>query len=155
MLVEFEDDAKSESGSSMSEYGWETDSDDELGTPTRRRPEPKASQSANTTPSKRPSVPPPPRPPAPAGRPSTKPPRPPGPNLPGKQKDGRSLEEYMDMMDRELAQTEVGKSFVRESQPVPKPRKKRQVSLVCRQHCKQVYKTSLSFNPLFKLHVVY
>ena len=43
---------------------------------------------------------------------------------PGKIKRPPSLDKYMDIMDRELAQTDVGKSFEKQKKPTPKKQEK-------------------------------
>ncbi|CAH1795570.1 unnamed protein product [Owenia fusiformis] len=49
----------------------------------------------------------------------------PSPRKPPPKQNGQSMKGYMDAMDRELAQTNVWKSFERESKPVAPPRHKK------------------------------
>nr|KAG5686167.1 hypothetical protein BaRGS_004506 [Batillaria attramentaria] len=92
-MFDFKDDEGS--SSDMSEYDWEEDSDNDLGSPTK-------------PPSTRPAVP--------ARRPRAAPPKPPS------RRQDPEIKAIMQAMDRELARTDIGKSF--ETEPpraTPKP----------------------------------
>ncbi|KAK7456517.1 hypothetical protein BaRGS_00039373 [Batillaria attramentaria] len=91
-MFDFKDDEGS--SSDMSEYDWEEDSDDDLGSPTK-------------PPSTRPAVP--------ARRPRAAPPKPPS------RRQDPEIKAIMQAMDRELARTDIGKSFETEP-PRPTPR---------------------------------
>ncbi|KAH9492818.1 hypothetical protein Btru_024789 [Bulinus truncatus] len=122
------------SGSDMSEYDWSEGSDNELGSPTKMPSTPKKSNL------NRPSCPPPERPSElvssrcnmPASGPPVRPPRtkthskpstpPPPPPTSTQPKRDKKLEILMDAMDRELAETDIGKSFERVPKPV-KPKR--------------------------------
>ncbi|XP_076443886.1 protein ecdysoneless homolog [Babylonia areolata] len=166
-MFEFKDDEDG-SSSDMSEYDWEENSDEDLGSPTkmpgtrpavpaqrhthsRSPPKMKSSHSADNppTPSTKPTQPTDPpsssvkasisfegppkhsgnlprptaKPPARPSKPPAVPPKPPSrPSKPASRRKDPEIVAIMDAMDRELAQTEVGKSFEREP-PKPKPPK--------------------------------
>lgn len=117
LLAEFKDDHDG-SSSDMSEYDWEENSDDDLGSPTKmpgtRPSAPAARPTAASKPPSRPTAKPPARPSKPPAIPSKPPTRPPRPSKPPTRRKDPEIEAIMEAMDRELAQTEVGKSFERE-----------------------------------------
>ncbi|PVD38810.1 hypothetical protein C0Q70_01433 [Pomacea canaliculata] len=91
-MFEFKDD-EDESSSDMSEYDWEEESDEDLGSPTKM----------------------------PGTRPASKGCRP-GVSQSSKQRKDPEIAAIMQAMDRELARTDLGKSFETEP-PRPSPRK--------------------------------
>ena len=98
----------------MSEYDWEENSDNDLGSPTKMpgtRPAAPAPRTSASKPPSRPTSKPPARP----AKPPAIPPKPPSrPSKPPSRRKDPEIEAIMDAMDRELAQTEVGKSFERD-----------------------------------------
>lgn len=89
--AEFKDD-EDESSSDMSEYDWEEESDEDLGSPTKM----------------------------PGTRPASKGCRP-GVSQSSKQRKDPEIAAIMQAMDRELARTDLGKSFETEPPRVSRP----------------------------------
>lgn len=116
LLAEFKDDDDG-SSSDMSEYDWEENSDDDLGSPTKMpgtRPAAPAPRPSASKPPSRPTSKPPARPSKPPAIPSKPPSRPARPSKPPSRRKDPEIEAIMEAMDCELAQTEVGKSFERD-----------------------------------------
>ncbi|KAK7113122.1 protein ecdysoneless homolog [Littorina saxatilis] len=118
-IFDFKDDDDG-SSSEMSEYDWEENSDDDMGHQERTpgtRPAMPTAKPVSLKPQTRPTSKPPARP----AKPPALPPKPPArPSKAPKQRKDPEVVAIMEAMDRELAQTEVGKSFERDP-PRPKP----------------------------------